>query len=197
MAPERERIAQERKQNYELSLKFIEDFTNLIYARRTKAAMLQSSLKRKETKEQLIKRKQDYDAAFSEWNSKLQTTLFGIRRITESSTYSYFESLVETELRRPFALLDTCLTDIYDFSIKIKAKRQYRKCDIDSLLKVALDCSYAMSDELYKFVIIDRQKPTSDRQGRIRTASLEISRRCDVSNIVVEMDAPQAARHLP
>ena len=81
-AKEREQLAQERKQKYDLSLKSIEDFTNLVYARRTKAAMLQSSLKRMAPKDELIQRKRDYDLAYSEWNTKLQTTLFGIRRLS-------------------------------------------------------------------------------------------------------------------
>ena len=121
-AKEREQLAQERKQKYDLSLKSIEDFTNLVYARRTKAAMLQSSLKRMAPKDELIQRKRDYDLAYSEWNTKLQTTLFGIRRLSGSATYSHFENLVETQLRRPFSLLDSCLTDAYDTRAGIRSK---------------------------------------------------------------------------
>ncbi len=187
-AKEREQLAQERKQKYDLSLKSIEDFTNLVYARRTKAAMLQSSLKRMAPKDELIQRKRDYDLAYSEWNTKLQTTLFGIRRLSGSATYSHFENLVETQLRRPFSLLDSCLTDAYDTRAGIRSKNQF-KCDTDALLQVTLDCSYAISDELYKFAVIDHQAPTADKQERIQAASKEIDRRCQVSNISY-MDSP-------
>jgi hypothetical protein len=195
---EREQFAQERKQHYELSLKSVEDFTNLVYARRTKAAMLQSSLKRIAPKDELMQRKRDYDIAYSEWNAKLQTTLFGIRRLSGSATYSNFENLVETQLRRPFSLLDACLTDAYDTRAGMRIKNQF-KCDTDTLLQIALDCSYAVSDELYKFVAVDHQMPNVNKKDRIQVASTEIGRRCDLSNISVERDAspPRDSRPLP
>jgi hypothetical protein len=192
---ERERVTTERKQDYDLSLKSIEEFNNLLYARRTRAGMLYTALKRNAAKDELAQRKREYDTAFAEWNSRLQTTLFSIRRVTGSDAYSYFESLVETDLRGPFSLIDTCLTDAYDASIGVKSKREY-KCDTGRLLKAALDCSYAMSDELFKFVVIGRTE-TSDGESRTPEASLEISVRCDVSTISVVREPRSAANPSP
>src|SRR5262245_30140628 len=176
---ERDRTLAEDRAQFDLSLKSIDDFTTLLYARRTRAAMLYSSFVRDAPPDEIKQRKHDYDEAFAAWNSRLQATLFTIRRAVKAAEYSYFENLVETRLVPPFRALDSCLTRMYDERIAAR-KAPPDSCDPPKLLQVTLDCSYAVSDELLKFVVFDRLISGADREARMQKAAQEITQRCAV-----------------
>jgi hypothetical protein len=181
---------QEKKEDYDLRLKTIEDFTNMIFARRTTAVLLNSAIKRNAGKEEALLKKHDYDKAYLEWNIKLQTTLFGIRRLSGlSSIRSQFEPMIENQLRGSFAALDKCITDEYDTYIGTQAKRQF-ECDTDNLLKSALACSTAMSNQLYRFFTVYLAKSDTDKDKFLKSANLEIIKNCAVSEIQTKMSEP-------
>lgn len=180
----RQRALQQQQQDYDLALRSIESFTNLIYSRRTYAVMLQSALLRNASLLEVTQRKRDYDISYIQYNSKLQTALFGIRRATGAMSYSPFEKVCETDLRRPFSLLDECLTEAYDVRTGVKASSSLT-CDIDNLLRIALNCSYAVSNELYEYAMQNREDLAQNSDEALVAAQKEISRQCDTSSISV------------
>ncbi len=199
-AKAQEREITEQRQQYELGIRSLEDATTLIYSRRTRAALLFSSLQRSAPIEELTQRKRDYDASFFDMNSKLQTTLFGIRRATGSESYSRFENLYETTLRKPFALLDECITDAVDVAVKVKRKSTYATCNITDLLSASLNCSYVWSDEFYKLVSSDRRGLTEiERNSKVANAEARVRERCVVPPglVIRELYGGNSLKKLP
>lgn len=136
----------------------IQTLSRFIYERRVRAELLASALRRNAAKpvaasvDELVKRKQLYDEAYVAWNANHQANLFLVRQVLGAKDYSDFESVVEFRLvKRVFAPLDACLTRAYDRAIRGGDPRpELETCRTPELLQRALDCGYAITDELFK-----------------------------------------------
>lgn len=133
-------------------------FSRFIYERRARSELLASALKRhaesptEDSKKEVLDRKRLYDDAYFNWNASHQANLLLVRQVLGSNRYSEFEGMVEFRLvGQTFSPLDGCLTRAYDASIRNKDPRPILKeCKASELIQRALDCSYAITDELFK-----------------------------------------------
>jgi hypothetical protein len=156
----------------------IQAFSRFIYERRVRAELLASALRRNAEKpvdasiDELVRRKQLYDEAYVSWNANHQANLLLVRQVLDAGDYSEFESIVEFRLvKQVFAPLDTCLTRAYDHAIRGGDPRpDLESCQTADLLQRALDCGYAITDELFKIAGIDKRN--------IRQAGSIIDERC-------------------
>jgi hypothetical protein len=136
----------------------IQALSRFIYERRVRAELLASALRRNAEKpvavsiDELVRRKQSYDEAYVTWNAHHQANLFLVRQVLGAKDYSDFESVVEFRLvGLIFAPLDACLTRAYDRAIRGGDPRpELDTCRTRELLQRALDCGYAITDELFK-----------------------------------------------
>lgn len=151
----------------------VQSFSLYVYERRARAEMLASSFRRNAPLDEVKVRKRLYDDAYVNWNSHHQSNLFLIRDVLESDQYTLFESSVEFVLvGRVFRPLDACLTKAYDARLRNgDAQAIMEDCEGRRLLQEALDCGYAITDELYKLSggVTDQSQ-----------AAAEISARCPV-----------------
>jgi hypothetical protein len=135
----------------------IQALSRFIYERRVRAELLASALRRNAQKpvgasvDELVKRKQLYDEAYVAWNANHQANLLLVRQVLGAKDYSDFESVVEFRLvKLVFAPLDACLTQAYDRAIRGGDPRpDLDTCRAPALLQRALDCGYAINDELF------------------------------------------------
>lgn len=153
----------------------VREFSRAVYERRTRASMLFSALKRKAQIDEIKQRKNLYDDAFVEWNINHQANLFIIRDLMEESDYSKFEGFIEFRLvNNILGPIDRCLTSAYDEHIREgEANRILEACNITVLLQRALDCSYAITDELYRL----SQTTSNSIHGKLEAADV-IYQRC-------------------
>ncbi|MHC1792063.1 hypothetical protein [Solidesulfovibrio sp.] len=153
----------------------VQSFSKYIYERRARAELLSSSLRRHEKSplaesyNELILRKRLYDDAYFNWNANSQANLFLIRQILQDDQYTVVEDIVEKNLilniLRP---LDACLTQAYDNAIRGGDPAAILdNCDSKALLANALDCGYAVTDELYKLTTEDKTYDISSAKGII------------------------------
>ncbi|WP_299675391.1 hypothetical protein [uncultured Roseobacter sp.] len=137
--------------------KAILEFSEDIYARRVRAELLASGLRRhaqdpsEQSMSEVIDRKTAYDAAYADWNRRNQSNLLIIRRVLAAEVYTNLEATIEFFLvGRGFAPLDACLTNAYDEAIRGRDPQGVMdNCDVRSLLSYVLNCGYALTDELY------------------------------------------------
>ena len=130
----------------------VQNLSRYMYERRARAEMLVSSLRRNVSQDEIKERKRLYDDVYVRWNSNHQANLFLVRDVLQEVQYSYFENVIEFDLvSKIFAPLDNCLTRAYDVELKDGDPNDILdKCNARGLLQQALDCSYAITDELYK-----------------------------------------------
>jgi hypothetical protein len=136
----------------------VANFSKFIYERRVRSELLLSSLKRHadgpndDSRKELIDRKRLYDESYVNWNANHQANLLLVRQVLGSTRYSSFEGLVESRLvSQTFSPIDGCLTQAYDLAIRNKDPRPLlRNCKATYLVQRALDCGYAITDELFK-----------------------------------------------
>lgn len=142
-----------------------------IYERRARAEMLASSFRRKAPLDEVKQRKQHYDEAYVKWNSNHLADVFLIRDVLQVDDYTYFESVLEfTLVDKILQPLDACLTSAYDAAIAgAEPIPILDKCQSRRLLQQALDCGYALADELYKL---------SSAISSRTEATREIAQRC-------------------
>lgn len=156
-----------------------QDFARFIYERRTRAELLSSAFRRQAQMEEIISRKKQYDESYASWGSNLQANLLIIRSLVESLNYSEFEYDVEFYLVPIFRRIDQCLTAAYDLCV---ANKNYLsaldKCDMVNELQLALDCGYAITDELFKFAMITDSISEKLREERWAISEKEIIIRC-------------------
>lgn len=158
----------------------IQDFSRLIYLQRSRADMLESSFRRSADIEEIKERKKLYDDAFVEWNSKLQSNLFLIRNVVNAHNYSMFEQNVEFHLVPIFQGIDNCLTQAYDKRLQNQDPTSFlKKCKTNRLLQVSLDCSYAITDELFTIAEPIQAKKSRNQAQLLKKANKVISRRCN------------------
>ena len=150
-----------------------------IYERRVRSEMLLSGLRRHanspsdESRREVVARKGLYDEAYVSWNTNHLANLLLIRQILGATTYSEFESMLEFRITsQVFAPLDKCLTEGYDMAIRNKDPRPIlESCHATELVQRALDCGYAISDELFRL---------SSPEGNIRESTSIVESRCPV-----------------
>ncbi len=131
----------------------VQNLAKRIYERRSRAELLASSLKRNISLEETVERKTKYDEAYFQWNKDHQANLLLVRSVLREQQYSDFESMIEFHLvGKVFGPLDSCLTKAYDHRIKTgkSGKEILSSCKASKLLQQALDCGYALTDELFK-----------------------------------------------
>lgn len=149
---------EKKRQEAEDKQSAVQQFSKYIYERRTRAELLASALKRHANApnsvslKEVIDRKRLYDEAYFNWNANHQTNLLLVRQILGSKQYSAFESLVEFRLvGKIFKPIDSCLTQAYDAAIRdIDPRPILKDCNSVTLMQQALDCGYAITDELFK-----------------------------------------------
>ncbi len=144
---------EKEKEQIRINQLAIQNFSKAIYERRARAELLASSIKRNVSIEEIKYRKTLYDEAFFNWNANHQSNLLLVRKVLGDKEYSEFESMIEFHLvTKIFTPLDSCLTKAYDFRVKEgkNGKAIYANCKGSTLLQQALDCGYALTDELYK-----------------------------------------------
>ena len=137
------------------------NFSRFIYERRTRSELLLSALKRhaqaptEDSKKEILDRKRLYDESYVNWNVNHQANLLLVRQILGASSYSNFEGMVEFRLvAKTFAPLDSCLTQAYDQAIRgTDPSPSLKECHAADLVQRALDCGYAITDELFKLSV--------------------------------------------
>ena len=131
----------------------VQNVAKSIYERRTRAELLLSSIRRNVSKEELYLRKNQYDEAYFKWNRDHQANLLIVRSVIDETSYSHIESVIEFNLvSNIFKPLDRCLTNGYDHRIVSGESGEdiLKKCGANYLLRMALDCGYAITNELHK-----------------------------------------------
>lgn len=136
----------------------VQEFSRFIYERHSRSTLLLSALRRHtqcpvpESKQEVVERKRLYDEAYFNWNTHLQANLLLVRQILGSSEYSKFEAIVELQLvKEMFTPIDTCLTEAYDLTIRGgNPDSVLADCKASELIQRALNCGYAITDELFK-----------------------------------------------
>ena len=144
---------EQEKETQRINQLAVQSLAKSIYARRSRAELLVSSLKRNVSLEEAVERKTKYDEAYFQWNKDHQANLLLVRSVLEEEEYSDFESMIEFHLvGKVFGPLDNCLTKAYDHRVKTgKSGREILStCNAAELLQQALDCGYALTDELFK-----------------------------------------------
>jgi len=152
----------------------IQNFSKAIYARRARAALLASSIKRNILMDEIKYRKTLYDEAYFNWNANHQSNLLLVRKVLGNKEYTEFELMIEFHLvSKIFTPLDSCLTKAYDFRVKEgkSGKATYTSCNGPALLQQALDCGYALTDELYKLTY-------KQHDGDLELATSIVRQRC-------------------
>lgn len=155
----------------------VQKFSRYIYDRRSRSALLLSALRRhadspiSESLQEVIRRKQQYDEAYFRWNSNHQANLLLVRQVLGSSKYSNFEGMVEFRLvKNTFTPIDQCLTNAYDHTIRDGDPRPIlNECKASELIQRALDCGYAITDELFRL---------SSQEERHEISSSIVNSRC-------------------
>jgi hypothetical protein len=173
-----ERRAAEDQVRYTASVSAIHEFTKLVYERRERTALLYSALKRDASDAEITDRKTKYDEVYVKWASNEQSNLFFIRTALKDKSYNEFEQTVEQNLVPIFRKLDGCLTTGYDNFKKKSAPFFPKDCDPGKDLQTALDCSYAITDELFKLVAFPTTGPDTRTIDERKSALDEIHRRC-------------------
>lgn len=135
---------QERRQS-------IEHIASLFYARRTRAGMVVSSLRRNADLQEVRDRKRAYDEAYVDWNTNIRRNLFVIREVMGASQLSNLEQVFEDTLVAALADMDRCLTQAYDLRVAGQSPLPpLQACRMPETYQYALDCGAAFTNELYK-----------------------------------------------
>lgn len=165
-AKERETQSDEQRLNYEFGLKTIEEFSDRYFAYWTRAEMLYDALKQNVPDTEIRTRKAEYDQAYFELGSRIQTTLFRFRRaLGAKDVYEDFETIVSRPLRK----LNTCINEVTrakltkskPTKVAVALNLNPGTCETDRLLyTVTVECGNRTHDELYK-VIAKSRTPSS------------------------------------
>jgi hypothetical protein len=157
----------------------IQNFASLIYLRLSRADMVTSSLNRSAPLEEVKDRKKLYDDAYVNWNSNLQSNLFLIRSVIEAKGYSDFEGHVEFRLTPILSKVDACLTKAYDQKLKnVNPKKILDSCKIRDILNLSQDCSYAITDGLFKIAAPIEPFPPDKFTKVLETENAVVVKQC-------------------
>lgn len=152
---EKQAAVDEARRKKDERQRIVRQISKVIYARRTRAIMLASAIRR-DKRASVLRRKIDYDEAYFAWNRDIQSNLLEIRSLSRSETYSEFEAIFEQGVTNVFRRIDRCLTNAYDSYTDLgrgadDAQAVLESCDIRGLFQHSLDCVYGYTDALYTF----------------------------------------------
>jgi hypothetical protein len=145
---ENEKKIEEIKSKRQNGFVIINQISELLYARYTVSSLLESSLKRNATIEELKDRKKAYDEIYMKWNTNIQITELAVRDITSDSVFSRLDSIIQKCLSTRYRQIDQWLTEGYDAKINHQ-KWEASKQPIAGSLLACLNCSYAISNYLW------------------------------------------------
>ncbi len=129
----------------------VESIGNLFYARRTRAGMVASSLRRAAPLEEVQHRKRAYDEAYVDWNTNIRKNLFVIREVMGQKDFARLEQGFEDDLVAALADIDRCLTKAYDERIAGRDPVPVLSaCRMADVYQFALDCGATYTNELFK-----------------------------------------------
>jgi hypothetical protein len=112
--------------------------------------MLQSTLKRNASLDELRRRKQEYDDAMVDWGTMVQSNLFMIRKISNAARYSELEDRLERELTPAFADVDSCLTDAFDARERQQSvEAVFKDCHMSARMQREFRASYVVTSKLF------------------------------------------------
>ena len=153
----------------------VENIGNLFYARRTRAGMVASSLRRNAALDEVVHRKQAYDEAYVDWNTNIRKNLFVIRDVMGQANFSKLEQSFEDDLVGALSDIDRCLTKAFDERI---AGRDpvvvLNACKMAEVYQFALDCGASYTNELFKLSRLSflpfatREQDRIDAEARIK-----------------------------
>lgn len=153
----------------------VENIGNLFYARRTRAGMVASSLRRNAPLDEVVHRKQAYDEAYVDWNTNIRKNLFVIRDVMGESKFSKLEQSFEDDLVAALSDIDRCLTKAYDERVAGRdAVGVLNQCRMADIYQFALDCGATYTNELFKLSrlsflpLLAREQDRIDAEGRIK-----------------------------
>lgn len=131
----------------------IETISNLLYARRTRAGMVASSIRRDAAIEEVRERKRAYDDAYVAWNTEVRRNLFVIRDVMGDGKggQASIEQDFEDSLVATLADVDRCITTAYDARVaNADGVAILSACDMSRLHQFVLDCGSTFINELDK-----------------------------------------------
>lgn len=154
----------------------IEGLASLFYARRTRAGMVVSSLRRNADLQEVRDRKRAYDDAYVDWNTNIRRNLFVIREVMGASQMAKLEQVFEDTLVAGLSDIDRCLTKAYDERMALRSPLPtLAACRMPETYQFVLDCGATFTNELYKmsqltFLPFAGLSPQSRQQaeGRVR-----------------------------
>lgn len=129
----------------------VESIASLFYARRTRAGMVVSALRRNADEQEVRDRKRAYDEAYVEWNTNIRRNLFVIREVMGAKELANLEQVFEDSLVGALADMDRCLTKAYDERMAGRSPLPVLEaCRMPEVYQFALDCGAAFTNELHK-----------------------------------------------
>lgn len=153
----------------------VENIGNLFYARRTRAGMVNSSLRRNAPLEEVQHRKRAYDESYVDWNTNIRKNLFVIREVMGAKDFAKLELQFEEDVVGALADIDRCLTKAYDERIAGRDPVPVlAACRMADVYQFALDCGATYTNELFKLSklnfnpFVKTAQERDDAEARIR-----------------------------
>ncbi len=175
----------------------IENIGNLFYARRTRAGMVASSLRRNAPSEEVTHRKRAYDEAYVDWNSNIRKNLFVIREVMGKTDFARLEQSFEDDLVAALSDIDRCLTKAYDERIAGRdGVAVLNACKMADVYQFALDCGATYTNELFKLSRLSFL-PFATREQDRTDAEARIKKGCTRPAVATPAPAPSPAPQPP
>lgn len=182
----------------------VENIGNLFYARRTRAGMVASSLRRNAALDEVVHRKQAYDEAYVDWNTNIRKNLFVIRDVMGQANFSKLEQSFEDDLVAALSEMDRCLTKAYDERVASRDPVAIlNACKMADLYQFALDCGATYTNELFKlsrlsFIpLANREQDRLDAEGRIKKGCTRPASIAPAAPSAAPAATPEAPRQVP
>jgi hypothetical protein len=140
---------------YEDTTKAIASFSDSLYKRYVWATMLYSSIKRGASKEEVERRKKEYDEALVAQESTLLSTQLLIRQGLKSAEYNEFDSKYEYSVRLRLKTLDAAITRMtHDYLRDTRGSKRSVALDtqygcVKSLFTDVVNCNYAICNSVF------------------------------------------------
>lgn len=171
----------------------IQQLSELMYERRTRAEMLASALRRNWPLEEVRTRKAAYDSAYVRWNRGIMQTYLTIRGIVDEKDYSSIEAHVQTGLVPHLSRWDSALTAAYT----VRLARPLTAGDLDGTLvrtenQAVINCAYEITHALW--VAVSSRGSTDPRWIRIADSSrITLAERCPMRSAPDEPTLPEGS----
>ena len=175
----------------------VEAIGNLFYARRTRAGMVASSLRRNAGLEEVLHRKRAYYEAYVDWNTNIRKNLFVIREVMGQKDFAKLEQRFEDDLVAALADIDRCITKAYDERVAGRDPVPVlTACRMADVYQFALDCGATYTNELFKLSKLNFNPFASSAQQR-EDAEVRIKKGCTRAPEPAVAPAPAASAASP